>query len=131
MKERKEINTLEDIQLLVNSFYDKVREDGLIGDIFNSRIGDRWPEHLEKMYRFWQTVLLNERTYLGNPFMPHSRLPVSEAHFERWKSLFNATVDEFFTGTVAEDAKWRAEKMAEMFMIKINHFRNNSSTPIM
>lgn len=114
-----DILSLEDVKLLVNSFYGKVRQDAMLADIFNSRIQDRWPEHLEKMYRFWQTVLLEEHTYFGSPFPPHAQLPVAHEHFGRWLELFNATVDELFTGEKAEEAKWRGKKMAQMFEMKI------------
>ena len=53
---------LDDIKILVDTFYDKARQDTLLGPIFEGVIEDRWPEHLEKMYRFWQTVLLGEHT---------------------------------------------------------------------
>lgn len=121
----KEIQHLEDIQLVVNSFYSKVREDKLLAPIFNEKIGDKWPLHLEKMYRFWQTVLLEERTYSGSPFPPHARLPVSKEHFERWLFLFYETIDEHFQGEKAKEAKWRAEKMAELFLYKIEYIKNN------
>ena len=85
---KKEIENMEDIQLLVNSFYAKIREDEQLKDIFNNKIQDRWPEHLEKMYRFWQTVLLEEHTYYGSPFVPHAQLPVGKEHFNRWIELF-------------------------------------------
>ena len=117
---------LDDVKNLVNSFYDKVRKDELIGPIFNERIQDRWPEHLAKMYTFWQTVLLGEHTYFGSPFPPHAQLPVEAVHFGRWMELFTETVDDLFTGEVAREAKWRAGKMAEMFQIKISHYRNNA-----
>lgn len=118
-----DILTLEDVQLLVNTFYGKVRDEALLGPIFNERIQDRWPEHLEKMYRFWQTVLLGEHTYYGAPFPPHAQLPVAHVHFEKWMDLFTQTVDELFSGEKAEEAKWRGKKMAELFELKIEHFR--------
>jgi hemoglobin len=124
-EEKKEILTLDDIKLLVNTFYDKVREDTFIGPIFNERIQNRWPEHLAKMYTFWQTVLLGNHTYYGSPFPPHAQLPVEREHFERWLSLFSQTLNELFTGQKAEEAMWRADKMAEMFQYKIEHYRNN------
>ena len=124
-EEKKEILTLDDIKLLVNTFYDKVREDTFIGPIFNERIQNRWPEHLAKMYTFWQTVLLGDHTYYGSPFPPHAQLPVEREHFERWLSLFSQTLNELFTGQKAEEAMWRADKMAEMFQYKIEHYRNN------
>ena len=73
------------------------------------------------MYRFWQTILLHEYAYKGSPFMPHRKLPISEQHFERWLLLFNSTLDENFKGKIAEEAKWRAKKMAEMFLIKLSN----------
>jgi|GEM_PF-3202726 len=63
MDERKDIATLGDIQLLVNAFYQQIREDALLGPIFNGVIQDRWPAHLEKMYRFWLNRAAG-RTYL-------------------------------------------------------------------
>lgn len=127
----KEILTLEDIKLLVDTFYGKVRNNPLIGPIFNERIQDRWPIHLEKMYSFWQTVLLEEYTYNGRPFPPHATMPIGHEHFEQWLALFAETVDELFTGDKADEAKWRAGKMAELFESKLNYFRNNSATTIL
>lgn len=126
MPEKKDILSLEDVKLLVDRFYEKVRKDALIGPIFDERIQDRWPQHLEKMYTFWQTVLLGEHTYYGSPFPPHAQLPVSKIHFERWLDLFAQTLSELFSGEVAAEALWRANKMAEMFQYKIAHYRQNS-----
>lgn len=126
----KDIQELPDIQLLVDTFYGKVRQDELLKDIFDGIIQDRWPGHLEKMYRFWQTVLLEEHTYYGSPFPPHLRMPVSEMHFERWNKLFSETVDGLFEGGKADRAKWQGSRMAEMFLSKINYFRENNLTPL-
>ncbi|WP_016988247.1 group III truncated hemoglobin [Flavobacterium sp. ACAM 123] len=74
----REITTLEDIKLLVDTFYPKVQEDDLIGPIFNRKIGDRWPEHLEKMFHLWQTILLEVHTCSGSPLPPSKQLPVAK-----------------------------------------------------
>ena len=122
---------MEDVRLLVDTFYGKVREDRLIGPIFIGAIGDHWPAHLDKMYRFWQTVLFEEHTYYGSPFAPHARMPLEMRHFETWLGYWNATVDQLFEGEKAGETKWRAAKMAEMFLSKIEYYRNNpSATPI-
>lgn len=123
MEEKKELLNLDDIKTLVDSFYGKVRSDELLAPIFNERIRDNWPVHLEKMYRFWQTVLLGEHTYMGTPFPPHANLPVDKSHFEQWLKLFKETLNEQFSGEKAKEAKWRADKMAEMFLLRINYFR--------
>jgi len=123
MKEKRDIRTSADIRRLVDVFYEKVRRDGLLSPIFNERIQDCWPQHLEKMYSFWRTVLLNERTYFGSPFSPHAQLIVDHSHFQRWMQLFIEATDTLFEGKKAEEAKWRAEKMAELFESKIEHYK--------
>ncbi len=126
----KQIENIEDIKILVNSFYERVREDDLLRGIFNNIIQDNWTKHLEKMYRFWQTILLEDHTYFGSPFAPHAQMPVNKGHFDRWMLLFCQTVDALFTGEKAEEAKWRAGKMAEMFHYKIEYYKNHSTKPI-
>ena len=122
---------MEDIRLLVDTFYGKVRIDPLLGGIFNGVIKDRWPQHLEKMYSFWQTVLLGVHTYYGSPFPPHAQLPVEQKHFDAWLKLWHETVDEHFTGKKAAEAKWRGDKMAVMFLSKIGYYRNNPAKPLL
>lgn len=125
-----DVSKREDIELMVNEFYSKVRKDDVLGGIFEDIIQDRWPEHLEKMYRFWETVLLNNHTYHGSPFLPHAKLPIGKDQFDRWLELFVETICENFNGKVADEAKWRAEKMAEMFQFKINHLQNIQKTEL-
>lgn len=119
----KEIENIEDIKLLVNEFYAKVRREELLKDIFDSIIQDRWPIHLEKMYTFWQTVLLGEHTYRGTPFPPHARMPVALEHFEKWLMLWTETVDQYFIGERADRAIWQGQRMAQMFLSKIEYIR--------
>ncbi|MEJ6794541.1 MAG: group III truncated hemoglobin [Flavobacteriales bacterium] len=120
---KKEIENLEDIKLLVNGFYDSVRKDELLSPIFNKIIVDKWPEHLEKMYRFWQSILLEEYTYSGNPFLAHANLGISEIHFKRWLNLFYETLDSSFEGEIAEKAKLQGEQMSKIFSAKIEFIR--------
>ncbi|MEQ9306453.1 MAG: group III truncated hemoglobin [Marinoscillum sp.] len=126
----KDIETLDDIKFLVDTFYTKVRSDELIGPIFNEVIQNRWPVHLEKMYSFWQTVLLSEHTYFGRPFPPHAQLPVDASHFDRWITLFYETIEEHFSGEKADEAKIRSGKMAMMFQYKIEYFRDSGKKPL-
>ena len=126
-----DIINLDDVKLVVDCFYDKVRNDEQLKDVFNKVIQDRWPQHLEKMYRFWQTVLLDEHTYHGSPFLAHAKLPVGIEHFNKWLKLFNETVDENFAGEKAERMKWQGQRMAEMFHSKIEYYKNNPSIPLL
>lgn len=121
---KKDITTLQDVQVLVDQFYSRVQKDHLIGGIFLGVIKD-WSVHLEKMYRFWQTVLLEEHTYNGSPFPPHAQMPLEKKHFNRWLELWHATITENFEGPTADEARWRAEKMANMFLSKIEYYKTH------
>ena len=125
-----DILNLEDVKILVNDFYGKIRDNKLLSPIFNGVIKDNWPAHLEKMYGFWQTILLDTPVYNGSPFLKHAKLPIQKEHFDTWIGLFNETVDAHFTGEKANEAKWRAEKMSEMFQHKLNYYKENPAQPL-
>jgi hemoglobin len=125
MNGKAELLSINDIKTLADTFYEHIRNNELLAPVFNERIKDNWPVHLEKMYRFWQTVLLEEHTYFGSPFLPHAQLPVDGEHFHEWLALFTKTVNKLFTGEKAREAIWRAGKMAEMFELKITSAKNN------
>ena len=131
MTTQTDISNMDHIKDMVDSFYSKIRKDDLLGDIFNGVIGDRWDQHLDKMYKFWQTVLLRDHTYYGSPFSPHAKLPLEKHHFDRWKSIFYETIDERFSGEKANEAKWRAEKMAEMFLMKIEFYKKSNAKQLL
>lgn len=114
-----DIQSLEDVKLIVDDFYGKIRKDELLADVFNDVIQDRWPQHLDKMYSFWETVLLDKNTYYGAPFIPHRFLQVQTHHFDRWLFLFDETVDQYFAGERAEKAKRQGHKMAQIFQYKM------------
>lgn len=126
---KKDIENTEDIQLLVNTFYKNVREDSLIGPIFDQAIQDRWDSHLQKMYSFWQTILLGQQSYSGAPLVPHMDLPIDRRHFAVWIRLWEETINQLFQGRVASEAKWRAGKMKEVFISKLEYIRATPKIP--
>lgn len=108
----KDIETIDDCGTLVQAFYRTARADALLGPVFESRIAGRWDEHLERMTRFWGTVLLALQLYDGKPVDRHVGLPIGPGHFGRWVSLWSAEVDQHFAGPRADLAKRAAQKMA-------------------
>lgn len=126
----KDIENAEDVVALVDAFYAKVHSDLILSPVFNTVIGNQWDKHLQKMYGFWQTVLLDVQAYSGSPFLAHAKLPIEKVHFERWLSLFHETVDELFVGEKATEAKWRADRMGEMFQYKLDYYKNNPTQPL-
>ncbi|QPJ64203.1 MAG: group III truncated hemoglobin [Candidatus Nitrohelix vancouverensis] len=106
------------IRHLVDTFYTNVRQDNLIGPIFEETVED-WGKHLPTMYRFWEKLLFNVPDYDGNPFQKHLSLPVQPPHFTRWIELFTQTVDDHFAGPKAEEAKTFARKIASTFQLRM------------
>lgn len=130
-QEKRDIESFDDIKVLIDTFYDSVQKDELIGPIFDEKIQNRWPEHLETMYTFWETLLLGNHSYKGKPFPPHADLPVEKEHFERWLSLFEKTLNTLFEGRRTDEALWRAQNIALMFQRKIKHIRENPDKPLL
>ncbi len=121
-----DIETREDIELLVNQFYDLVRQDETIGYIFNEVAQVNWDEHLPKMYSFWETILLGSMSFKGNPMDKHIQLSkktsMQQVHFDAWLSLWNKTIDSHFAGVVAENAKQRGINIAGLMLHKIEQY---------
>lgn len=124
-----ELANFEDIVLFVNSFYEKVQSDELIGPVFDAAITD-WQPHLEKMYQFWNAALFGVPGFKGNPFARHAPLSLQQQHFERWLLLFNQTIDTYFEGMMAEEVKKKANIMAIMFLSKIENMNGSAGKVI-
>ncbi|MBO9619965.1 MAG: group III truncated hemoglobin [Niabella sp.] len=120
---RRDIANREDVERLVNSFYDRVRLNAVIGPIFNDIARVDWEHHLPKMYSFWSSILLGEQSYSGNPMVRHIELSrmttMTEKEFSEWLRLFNETVDALFDGPKAAEAKTRAANIARLMLFKI------------
>lgn len=130
MNQRKDITGIEDIKVLVDEFYGLVRQDELLAPIFLYRLNTYWQPHLEKMYTFWNAALFGEKGYVGNPFAKHATMPVESEHFSRWMALFTATVDKYFEGPVAEEAKNRGRIMAFNFERRIDGLRGTDTVTL-
>jgi len=117
---KKDIESLNDIEVLVNNFYKKVKADATIGPLFSNI---NWEKHLPVMYQFWENAIFFSGGYNGNPLKTHQHIhqafPLSKQHFDVWLTLFTSTVDELFSGEKAELAKQRAVSIATVMQIKI------------
>ena len=54
----------EQIDQVVAAFYARIRTHPKLGPVFASHVTD-WPEHEEKIARFWRNAILMERGYDG------------------------------------------------------------------
>lgn len=124
---KKDIANRTDIELLVNTFYEKVVADKQLGFIFQEIAKVNWSTHLPVMYNFWENIILCTGTYEGNPMNLHKRLhhitSLNETHFDQWESLFICTIDELFEGPKANLAKQRAISISGIIKEKILEYQ--------
>lgn len=117
-----DIKDRNDIEQLVNTFYDKIKTDTKIGYFFMDVAKVNWETHLPKMYDFWENILFSTGNFNGNPMMKHKELheksTMTKEHFQHWITLFNSTVDELFLGIKADEIKERAINIASAMMYK-------------
>ncbi|MCB0541168.1 MAG: group III truncated hemoglobin [Bacteroidetes bacterium] len=120
---KSDITNRKDIELLVNTFYENVRTNSVLGYIFDDVAKIDWETHLPKMYSFWSSILLGERSFSGNPMQKHIALSkiteMTDKEFSEWLHLFTVTVDELFTGEKANEAKLRAGNIARLMLHNI------------
>jgi hemoglobin len=123
MEKKPDITSRQDIEKLVNAFYASVQKNNVIGPFFNEIAHVDWTKHLPKMYSFWEFLLLGTGSYKGNVTLPHVELNQKEKllpdHFNVWVTLFQSTVDEYFSGPKAEEIKLRALSIAGVMSHKI------------
>jgi hemoglobin len=122
---KKDLESREDIEVLVNNFYDKIRQNEILGHIFNDVAQVDWEKHLPKMYSFWEMILFDKAGYEGQPLRPHLAInqlhPLTPEHFSLWFQLFESTVDDYFEGEKAIEIKQRAKGIALTWASKINY----------
>lgn len=114
----RDIESRENVRLMVDTFYGQARHDALLGPIFDEAISN-WEDHLPTMYQFWERLLFRTGDYQGNPFAKHMNLPVGKEHFTIWLKIFNRTVDENFYGPRANEAKRLAKNIAATFQLRL------------
>lgn len=121
----KDITDISDIELLVKTFYQQATKDELIGRFFSEVVPLDFDHHLPRMYQFWEGVLFGQTAYRGNPMLKHIELhrksPLRQQHFDRWLTLWNATVSTLFEGEVADKAKTRARSIRDLMQYKVEN----------
>ena len=120
----KDIEVRADIIRLIDTFYEKIKVNPLLGPIFIEVVLLNFEQHLPILYDFWCTVLLGEQSYHRNAMEAHLALakktPMTKGHFDEWLLIFTATVDELYQGEKADEIKYRAQSIAGLMLHKIN-----------
>jgi len=126
----RDIETRDNIELLMQAFYKKVMKDEMIGFIFTDVAQLDLAHHLPIITDFWENVLFNSGIYTRNAMLPHFKLNeqvnFKPEHFERWLSLFDETVKENFSGKRADLACARAKSIAAIMQVKLQQINENN-----
>lgn len=132
MSARDDLCTEEEIKTLVYTFYDRIRADEILGPIFNRHISD-WEIHLDRMVRFWSSLMRGTATYNGTPMPKHIALPdLSAELFQRWLSLFHDTTQELPNRPFADRADQFAHRIARSlwFGYQLHNHPDRSPTEV-
>ncbi len=109
------------IDRLVDTFYGRVQAHSRLGPVFDGRLAGRWPDHMEKMKRFWSSVAFKNGAYGGKPVQAHLGVQGMAADlFPEWLTLFSETLDDIAPSLEAKD--WfmaTAERIAKSLTLSL------------
>lgn len=109
------------IDRLVETFYGRVQTHPRLGPVFGNRLVGRWPDHMEKMKRFWSSVAFKNGAYGGKPVQAHLGVDGMAADlFPQWLALFSETLDDIAATPEARD--WfmaTAERIAKSLTLSL------------
>lgn len=87
------IPEFDQIETLVDRFYDRIQVHPSLGPVFNHFVHD-WPAHKRLLTSFWTSVILRAGTYRGNPMVAHFDRGITTQHFVDWLALWRDTADQ-------------------------------------
>jgi hemoglobin len=119
----KDIQTAEEIHLVVDEFYKKLLADEKISYIFTDVVKIKLEEHLPILVTFWSQAILGTGGYVNNLTQIHldinAKSYLSKELFEIWLDYFEAAINENFEGFNCERMKNQAHNLSTIMQIKI------------
>lgn len=99
---------LQAITTLVHGFYRDVRQDPLLGPVFEKALHGHWDEHLQRLVDFWSTVALGTRSFKGDVLGKHMALgSITPAHFAAWVRMWQRHTELCLHPMQPANFKWR------------------------
>jgi hemoglobin len=120
-----DIETREDILLIMRKFYDRLLVDDSINFFFTkvTSVDQHLEAHFEILATFWEQSLFLKGGYSNNMFQIHKNVheksPLNKDHYDIWLSHLNTSINENFEGKYAEQMKTQALSMATVLQIKL------------
>lgn len=121
--------TEDEVATLVHTFYARVRQDELLGPIFESHV-EEWDHHLAKLVDFWSAILRRTGRFSGAPMPKHAAVPgLSAKLFQRWLNLFRENAAAQSNQAMARQACAMAERIAESLWMGYQINRDPDAVP--
>jgi hemoglobin len=121
--------TEDEVSHLVHTFYRNVRDDSVLGPIFDRHVRD-WDTHLAKMVDFWSSALRGTARFRGTPMPKHTALPgLSAELFRHWLALFGKTTSSLPNEALRERANDLAGRIADSLWYGYQISRRNDTLP--
>jgi hemoglobin len=120
-----DIQTQEDLYLIVSEFYKKLFADERIAYLFTKvvAVDQKLEEHLQVLVTFWSQSLLGTGGYFNNLTQVHLDVdtlsPLTKEHFTIWLTHLEAAIDENFAGLNCECMKNMSHNLSSIMQIKI------------
>lgn len=118
--------SVKQIEKFVKDFYIDINKDDLLSPIFNDTAAVDWSEHIPKLIKFWNSIMLKTGEYQGNAYQKHillsDKVYIDEKHFERWLELFEKQARLHFNDVVANDIVSKASNIARS--LKLGMLKN-------
>lgn len=113
----KDIKTRNDIEQLIDFFYDELLTDKNIAKFF---VTTNWTKHKVVMCDFWENIILYSGEYGGNPMVKHlhlrKRIPFNKLHFSKWLTCFEKVIRAHYEGKNADLAIARAQQIGKVML---------------
>ena len=124
-----DIQSREDLEIIISSFYKKLTSDHLLFPFFEEIVKSKPLEHhLSIIVDFWQDILFQTYRYKNNPMQKHldfhQKMKFEKEHFTLWLQYLTETVDEKFEGENALNMKTRASSIATVMQLKMNLYQS-------
>ena len=105
---KSDLDSPEAIELMVESFYSRIKNDPRLSLIFFELGKVDLDMHLPHIKRYWGKLLLAtpgyDRHTMNIHRALHEKVNLHSADFERWLALFMETIDDSFSGPLAKRA---------------------------
>ncbi len=109
----------EEIARVIQRFYERAREDELLGPVFDAHVQD-WDKHFVTMQDFWASAVYKAGRYAGRPMVVHRELGgLTTEHFEHWLTLWVQTVRDTVTSDIGQDLIDMAIRMAHAMRVRL------------